>query len=80
MIGDPIVSASPALAVLVPVAAGLAIPLIKLLGGGRRLIEALSITSMLLSLFFSGYVFVLARSYIIVYMFGGWPPPCGDIL
>ncbi len=77
MIGDPIVSASPALAVLVPVVAGLAIPLIKLLGGGRRLIEALSITSMLLSLFFSGYVLVLARSYIIVYMFGGWPPPVG---
>lgn len=77
MVVDPVSSASPALAVLILVAASLAVPLIKLFGGGRRLIEALTIASMLSTLYFSGEVLALARSSIIVYMFGGWPPPVG---
>ena len=71
------VSALPALAVLVPAVGALAVPLIRLLGGGRRLIEFFTLIAMLVSGYCAASTLWLARSAIVVYMFGGWPPPVG---
>lgn len=72
-------SVLPALTVLTPAVAAFVIPLARMVGGGRRGLEALTLLASGATAFLSLKLLhdVIAWGVPAVYGFGGWPPPLG---